>query len=174
VVNPTSERRGTLQLVGVACLIVFVLFAIMSIPLFWGQIRALRSWPVRQAVVIHSTVVSEPSGRHDQVYAAHIEIAYVIEGKAITTELTSFQSSNYEQTVRRAEEFPVGSRHAIRYDPRDPTRVRIDAGWNPQFFALPLITLGCGAVFGLLAGGLFIAGHLSRGPRDATPPPAAS
>jgi hypothetical protein len=134
----------------------------------------LRSWPVRQAVVVHSAVVSEPSGRHDQVYAAHIEIAYVVDGKAITTELTSFQSNNYAQTVRRAEEFPVGSRHAIRYDPNDPKLVRIDANWNAKFFALPLITLGCGVVFGLLAGGLFIAGRCSRAPRDATPPPVPS
>jgi hypothetical protein len=169
-----SQRRGTLQLLGVACLIVFLLFAIMSIPLFWGQIRVLRSWPVRQAVVVRSAVVSEPSGRHDQIYAAHIEIAYVIDGKALTTELTSFQSSNYAQTVRRAEEFTVGSRHAVRYDPSDAKLVRIDANWNAKFFALPLITLGCGAVFGLLAGGLFIAGRCSGARHDATPSSTAS
>jgi Protein of unknown function (DUF3592) len=170
----TDDRRGTLQLIAVACLIVFVLFAIMSIPLFWGQIRVLRSWPVRQAVVVRSAVVSEPSGRHEQVYAAHIQIAYAVDGKAITTELTSFQSSNYAQMVRRCEEFPVGSRRVVRYDPRDPRLVRVDATWNAQFFALPLITLGCGVVFGLLAAGLLIAGYRAGAPRDATPPPAAS
>ncbi|HTV65032.1 MAG TPA: DUF3592 domain-containing protein [Bryocella sp.] len=170
----TDDRRGTLQLIGVACLIVFALFLTLSIPLFWGQIRILRSWPVRQAVVVHSAVVSEPSGRHGQVYSAHIEIAYVVGGKAITTELTSFQSSNYAQTVRRAEEFPAGSRYVIRYDPNDPKLARIDASWNRRFFALPLITLGCGAVFGLLAGGLFIAAHRFQAPRDAILPPSAS
>ena len=158
----TSERRGTLQLIGVGCLIVFVLFCLLSLPLFWGQIRVLQSWPVRQAEVIRSVVLTEPTGKHDQLYSAHIEIAYVVDGRPVTAELTSFQSSNYAETARRAAEFPVGSRHAIRYDPRNPKQVRIGAGWNRRFFAVPLITLGCGIFFGLLAAGLFIAARASN------------
>jgi len=165
----TTARRGTLQLIGVGCLIVFVLFFLLSVPLFWGQIRVLQSWPVRQAEVIRSVVVTEPTGKHDQLYSAHMEIAYVVNGEAVTAELTSFQSGNYAETARRAAEFPVGSRHAIRYDPRYPRQVRIGASWNRRFFAVPLITLGCGAFFGLLALALFIA----AGTRDKTAAPAS-
>ena len=157
MVEETDQRRGTVQLIGVACLIVFVLFLIVSVPLFWGQIRVLRSWPVRQAVVTRSEVFTEASGRHDQLYSAHIAIAYVVDGRPITTELTSFQSDNYQQTLHRAAEFPVGSRHAIRYDPANPRQARIGASWNRRFFAVPLITAACGALFGLLAAGFFTA-----------------
>jgi Protein of unknown function (DUF3592) len=157
VVNPTDDRRGALQLIGTACLIVCVLFAIFSIPFFWGQIRVLRSWPVRQAVVTRSAVVATPSGQHGQLYSAQIEIAYAIDGQLVTTELTSFQSNNYDETVQRAAEFSVGSRRAVRYDPAQPKHVRVDASWNRRFFAVPLITLGCGVFFGLLAVGFFAA-----------------
>jgi hypothetical protein len=174
VVEKTDQRRGSLELIGVACLIVFALFVIFSVPLFWGQIRVLRSWPVRQAVVTRSEVVTEPAARHDQLYSAHIEIAYVVDGQPVTTELTTFQSDNYENTVRRAAEFPIGSRHAIRYDPSNPRQARIGANWNRRFFAVPLITVACGAFFGLLAAAFFSAARWSGAARAAPRPSAAS
>lgn len=167
MVEKTDQRRGTLQLIAVACLIVFALFAILSVPLFWGQIHVLRSWPVRQAVVTRCEVITEPSGKHDQLYSAHIEIAYVVDGQPVTSELTSFQSSNYQETVRRAAEFPVGSRHAIRYDPEHPQQARIGASWNRHFFAVPLITVACGGFFGMLAAALFSAARCSGAARAA-------
>ena len=84
-----------------------------------------------------------------------------VNGQPITVDLTSFQSSNYQETVRRAAEFAPGSRHDIRYDPNNPTQARIGAGWNRRFFAVPLITLGCGLAFAMLALGFFISGALS-------------
>jgi len=156
-----SERRGTLQFLGVACLIIAGLFLILSLPFFWGQIQVLRSWPVRQAQVLSSRVVVEPTSKHDQLYSAKLEIVYVVEGKPVTADLTSFQSSNYEETARRAAEFPVGSRHAIRYDPSNPTQARIGAGWNRRFFAVPLITAGIGLAFAVLAAGLFLAARMA-------------
>jgi len=162
----SSEKRGVLQFLGVACLIVGGLFAILSLPLFWGQIQVLRSWPVRQAQVIRSQVVTQPAAKHDQLYAATIQIVYVANGQPVTAELTSFESSNYEETVRRATEFPVGSRHAIRYDPHNPTQARIGAGWNRRFFAVPLITLGCGLVFAIVGAGFFVAASARSSPQS--------
>ncbi len=160
----TNDRRGMLQLIGVACLIVCLLFAVFSIPFFWGQIRVLQTWPVRQAQVIGSEVVTTPSG-HDQVYSAHIQLAYVVDGQLVTSELISFQSHNYQETVERAAEFPVGRRHAIRYDPNQPKQARVDAGWNRRFFAVPLITLACGVFFGLLAAGFLVAAKMGSAPQ---------
>lgn len=156
----SSERRGTLQFIGVANLIVCGLFVILSLPFFMGQIRVLRDWPTTQAQVVNSQVTTVPTSKHDQLYAAKLQISYAVNGKTFTTDLTSFQSSNYAETQRRAAEFPVGSRNEIRYDPNHPEQARIGAGWNRRFFAVPLITFGCGAAFGLLALGFFIAGKL--------------
>lgn len=159
----SAERRGILQFIGVACLIVGGLFAIMSAPFFLGQIRVLRSWPVAHAEIVKSDVVAQPAPKHEQLYAANLRIAYVVDGKSITVDLTSFQSSNYEETVRRAAEFPTGSRHDIRYDPIKPNQARIGAGWNRRFFAVPLITLGCGLAFAVLALGFFLSAKLVEG-----------
>ena len=161
-----SQRRGTLQFIGVANLIVAALFIILSLPFFAGQIHVLRSWPTVQAQVIKSSVVVEPAAKHDQLYAAKVQVVYVVNGRPITADLTSFESSNYEKTARRAAEFPVGSRHEVRYDPNNSSQARIGAGWNRRFFAVPLITLGCGLCFALLAIGFFIAARMVR-PRSA-------
>ena len=163
----TSERRGVFQFLGVACLIVGGLFVIFSVPFFLGQMQVLRSWPVRQAQVLSSRVVVEPTSKHDQLYSAKLAIVYAVNGRPVTSELTSFQSRNYEETARRAAEFPVGSRHAIRYDPNNPAQARIGAGWNRRFFAVPLITAGIGVGFACLAGGLFLAARTTRGPAAA-------
>lgn len=156
----SSERRGTLQFIGVANLIVCGLFVILSLPFFMGQIRVLRSWPVTQARVVDSQVVIVPAAKHDQLYAAKLQIEYSAGGRTMQANLTSFESKNYAQTQQRAGEFPIGSRHVIRYDPNHPEQARIGAGWNRRFFAVPLITLGCGLAFGLLAIGCFIAGSI--------------
>lgn len=163
----TSERRGVLQFIGVANLILCGLFIIVSLPFFWGQVQVVRNWPVRQAQIISSKVVTLPAPKHDQLYAAQLQIIYVVDGRPVTSQLTSFQSGNYQATVERAAEFPVGSRRAIRYNPQNPTDARIGAGWNRRFFAVPLITFGIGIGFGALAAGLFLAGSLAGGPRAA-------
>lgn len=158
----SAERGGTLQFIGVANLIVCSLFLIMSIPFFTGQIHVLRSWPVTQARVTKSAVVNQPAPKHSQLYAAQLQISYAVDGKMITCDLTSFESRNYETTSHRAAEFPVGSMHEIRYDPDHPAQARIGAGWNRRFFAVPLITLGCGLFFAALAIGFFVAARVGR------------
>lgn len=126
-----------------------------------GQVHVLRSWPMTQARVTQSRIVEQPAPKHEQLYAAKLDIAYEVDGRAITADLTSFQSRNYQETARRAAEFPVGSLHEIRYDPNNPAQARIGAGWNRRFFAVPLITLGCGLCFGLLAIGCFLAARFT-------------
>lgn len=158
----SAERRGTLQFIGVANLIICGLFVIMSLPFFMGQIHVLRSWPTTEAHVTKSAVVNRPAPKHSQLYAAQLQISYLVDGKAITADLTSYQSSNFEETTRRAAEFPVGSEHEIRYDPDHPAQARIGAGWNRRFFAVPLITLGCGLFFAVLAIGFFLAARVGR------------
>jgi hypothetical protein len=160
----TSEKRGVFQFIGVANLIVCALFLILSLPFFWGQFRVLRWWPVTQAQITRSEVVTQPAAKHDQLYAAKLEIRYTVSGSPVTVELISFQSSNYENTVRRAGDFPAGSWQPVRYDPSHPSQARIGAGWNRRFFAVPLITLGVGLIFGGLATGFFIAARLQPTP----------
>jgi Protein of unknown function (DUF3592) len=156
----SSDKRAVLQFIGVANLVVGILFALVSTPFFWKQVQVLGSWPVTEAQVLRSEVASQPAPDHQQLYSAKLLLLYTVDGKPITAELTSFQSRNYEETAKRAGEFPVGSRHRIRYDWRNPAQARIGAGWNRRFFAVPLIMLGMGAIFAGIAAGCFVAARL--------------
>lgn len=152
-----NERSGTLLAIAVACLIICVIFVIFSLPFFWNQVQVLRTWPAIDAQVLRSDVVVDRLSQHEQMYSAHLGLLYTLEDKPITTEVTSFQDENYKKTRARADEFPVGSHHIIRYNPRDPQQARIGAGWNLRYFALPLIVAGCGVFFGLASSALLIA-----------------
>lgn len=145
-----NERSGTLQTIAVACLIIGVILLIFSAPFYIHQIGVLRSWPTADAQVLRSDVVVDRISQHEQFYSAHIGLLYTVQGKPITTEVTSFQDQDYIKTRARASDFQVGSHHEIRYSPSDPLQARIGAGWNARFFALPLIVSGCGAVFILI------------------------
>jgi hypothetical protein len=152
-----NERSGTLQAIAVACLIIGVILVIFSLPFYMHQIGVLRTWPTVDAQVLRSDVTVDRISQHEQFYSAHIGLLYTVDGKPITTEVTSFQDQDYQKTRARANEFQVGSHHEIRYDPRDPLQARIGAGWNAHFFALPLIVSGCGAMFGIIAAALLVA-----------------
>lgn len=151
-----NERRGTLQAIAVACLIIGVILIVFSAPFYLHQIAVLRTWPTADAQILRSDVVVDRISQHEQFYSAKVGLLYTVDGKPVTTELTSFQDQDYQKTRARAAEFQVGSHHQIRYDPRDPLQARIGAGWNARFFALPLIVSGCGAVFCLITAALLI------------------
>jgi len=135
---------------------------ILSLPFFWRQYQVLQTWPESEAQVLRNEVMTQPAPPHEQLYAAKLQVLYTVDGRPITAELISFQSQNYQQTTGRAAQFPVGSRHLIRYDPHAPTQARIGAGWNLRFFLVPLVMLGMGAIFGAIAAVLLISAKSLR------------
>jgi hypothetical protein len=143
----SSEKSGTLRVIAAANFIFATLFLIFSLPFFWRQVQVLRTWPEADAQVLRSEVVTSPSAGHDMVYRAKLQVLYTVNGSPITSDLTSFESTNYEATLRRVEQFPVGSHHTVRYDPANPAQARIGAGWNRTYFALPLMVLTMALVF---------------------------
>lgn len=142
-----SEKHGTLQLIAVANFIFAAIFLVISLPFFWRQAQVVRHWPETEAQVLRSEVVTGAPSGHDNLYRAKLQVLYTVAGQPVTAELTSFESTNYEATLRRTEQFPVGSHHAVRYDPANPSQARLGAGWNRTFFALPLIVAAMAAFF---------------------------
>ncbi len=146
----SSEKGPVLRFIAAANFIFCGLFVLFSLPFFWRQVEVLRTWPETQAQVLRSEVVSQPPQGHEILYRAKLQVLYTVGGSPITSDLTSFESTNYEATLQRTAQFPVGSHHAVRYDPANLTQARIGAGWNRTYFALPLIILTMGAVFALI------------------------
>lgn len=152
----TPEKRGTLRVIASANLIFCALFVLFSLPFFWRQLQVLRTWPESDAQVLQSEVVADPSAGHEVLYRAKLQVLYTVAGKPVTPEMTSFESSNYEATLRRVQEFPVGSHHRVRYDPANPAQARLGSGWSLRYFALPLVVLSMAAFFALV-GSIFLA-----------------
>ena len=150
-----SEKRGALRLIGAAFFIFAILFLIMGLPFFWRQWQVLRNWPETDAQVIRSEVVAQASG-HDNYYRAKLGMLYTVAGQPVIAELTSFESTNYEATLKQVSEYPVGSHHMIRYNPAEASQARVGAGWNRRFFALPLIVAAM-AVFFMFVGSVLLA-----------------
>ena len=150
-----SEKHGTLRIIAAANFIFAAIFFVFSLPFFWRQVQVLRYWPEVEAQVLRSEVVAQPSG-HENLYRAKLQVLYTVSGQPITADLTSFESTNYEATRQRTEQFQVGSYHQVRYDPANPAQARLGAGWNRIFFALPLLVLGIAMVF-VLAGLVLLA-----------------
>jgi hypothetical protein len=143
----SSEKRGTLRLIAAANFIFCGLFVVFSLPFFWRQVQVLRNWPEADAQVLRSEVVTESSAGHEQLYRAKLQVLFTVGGNPVTSDLTSFESTNYEATQQRTQQFPVGSHHAVRYDPANRAQARIGAGWNRTYFALPIIVVSMAAVF---------------------------
>jgi hypothetical protein len=76
-----------------------------------------------------------------------LQVLYTVKDQPVTSELISFESTNYEATLKRTEQFPVGRHYTVRYDPANPSRARIGAGWNRTYFALPLTVMAMAAFF---------------------------
>jgi hypothetical protein len=141
-----SEKHGTLRIIAAANFIFAALFVIFSLPFFWRQVQVLRTWPETDAQVLRSEVAAEPSG-HENLYRAKLQVLYTVDGQPVTSDLTSFESTNYEATLKITEQFAIGSHHDVRYDPANPAQARVGAGWNRTYFALPLIVLAMAAFF---------------------------
>ena len=151
-----SEKHGTLRVIAAANFIFAAIFVVFSLPFFWRQAQVLRHWPETDAQVLRSEVVTGTPEGHENLYRAKLVVLYTVGGQPITSELTSFESRNYDATLQRTQQCSVGSHYLVRYDPANPAQARLGAGWNRTFFALPLILLGMAAVF-VLIGAVLLA-----------------
>lgn len=132
------------------------IFFVFSLPFFWRQGKVVRNWPETDAQVLRSEVVAGTPEGHENLYRTRLAVLYTVAGKPVIAELASFESRNYQATLQRTQQFPVGSYHRIRYDPVNPSQARMGAGWNRTFFALPLIVLSMAALFACV-GAVFLA-----------------
>ncbi len=159
----TSGTRTILRVVASAFFIFCVGFLGISAPLYWGQYKILRSWPAVEAEVIGSQVLASPTTGGGELYDIEVQFAYAVHGRPYIGVIRSnHESTNRARKVKQAAEFPVGSRHTIRYDPTKPQEVRAQVGYNRHFFAVPLFISGVGAIFGVIGITLWTVSALGR------------
>ena len=144
--------RTTFRVIDAACLIFFVAALLFAIPPFLQQMKVLRHWPAADATVVHSEVVPLRTDSGQMLYDTLLVLSYQVDGRPYVSSVGSLhQSTHYERKKKQADRFPPGSHTEVRYNPGDPRDVRIQAGYNVHFFAIPVFISGVAAIFGLLA-----------------------
>jgi hypothetical protein len=122
------------------------------VPPFLQQVKVLRTWPAADAQVLRSEVVPLRTDSGQMLYDTLLVLAYQVNGRAYVSSVGSLhQSTHYERKKKQADRFPPGSRTEVRYNPGDPADLRIQAGYNVHFFAVPVFISGVAATFGVLA-----------------------
>jgi hypothetical protein len=129
-----------------------VIGLLFAVPPFLQQVKVLRTWSAADAQVVRSEVVPLRTDSGQRLYDTLLVLSYQVNGRAYVSSVGSLhQSTSYERKKKQAERFPPGSHTQVRYNPSDPVDIRIQAGYNVHFFAIPVFISGVAAIFGLLA-----------------------
>jgi len=144
--------RTALRVVAVACLVFFLIGLLFAVPPFLEQWKVLRTWPAADAQVVHSQVVPLRTDSGQMLYDTRLVLSYQVDGRPYVSSVGSLhQSTSYERKKKQADRFPPGTLTEVRYNPRDPRDIRIQAGYNVHFFAIPVFISGFAVIFGLMA-----------------------
>jgi hypothetical protein len=130
---------------------------VLGIAVFLGrnQIVVLSTWAKADGEVTASEIVRYFNPKSKPVYRLRVTFQFPVNNVAqFAVSSSSLGSTELAPVNRKAALFPVGSHHAIRYDPANPTEMRWDAGYNVDFLAVPLIVGGAGLLC-VAAGGVF-------------------
>jgi hypothetical protein len=156
-----DETRGSLRLIGVAFFIFFFGFLLLSSPFWWQQWKVLHTWPAVDAEVIQSTVVPITiKGRNKEKtgYDIFLQFRFKLGDRILDTTYRSNRLSGSPDRKRaEASRFPVGKHVRVLYQPDDPTKLRLDPGYNLRFFWIPVLITMLGIICGLAGAGFLVA-----------------
>jgi hypothetical protein len=126
--------------------------ATMLFGLWWGYRRwnAIANWPSAAATVLTS-VLSESGGVEDPsatMYANTVQLRFDAAGKSYDVKVNDWGSSTNAGGHRAiALRYAVGSKHTVRYNPRRPQDVMVEAGYTFSFFKVTIFCFGLGGLF---------------------------
>lgn len=140
-----------LKFLAAATLIFAIVIFGYATPLYVQQNRILRTWPSVDATVVSSRVV-EHETPSSPLYGTELQFAFQVNGQPVTGEFDfPHESTSRERKEKQTAKYPVGSRHRILYNPADPTDIRINPGYNVDFFVIPVFLSGVALIFVVLA-----------------------
>ncbi len=150
-----DSSRVTLSVFAIAAFLFGLASIALAMPFFWKQYMVVRHWPAATATVRTSEVVPIVQGG-EKLWATRFSLSFDANGKLVITTVNgyrqAFQKDRVEDAARR---FPVGSQTVVRYDPKNPSEVRLDTDKPRQYYQLPLALTITGVIFIAIAMGLF-------------------
>jgi hypothetical protein len=141
-----------LRFLAAAALLFAIVIFVYATPFFFQQNRILRTWPSVDATVVSSRIVEHPT-TSGSLYATELQFSYAVNGRAVTGAFVfPHESTSRERKEKQVSRYPVGSQHRIKFNPSDATDIRINPGYNVDFFVIPVFLSGIAAIFFVLAG----------------------
>jgi len=132
------------------------------------RFTVMNSWPQVEAEVVSSEVISYDDSDNDTMYKAVFRFRYTVDGREYVTQTGNGYGTSFRSWMQaKVDRFAAGTRHAIHYNPADPAEIEYNAGYNFEFFGIPLFCAGMGLIIGW-------AGLRAIRPRDTDRCPACS
>ncbi len=159
--KPTTAT--TLKVLAAGFLLFAAAFIALSVPLYVGQRRILKSWSAASARIVSSRVITLQTASGRPLYDTEYMLAFSVGARTVLAKAhTNHQSTNRDRKQKQAEAFPAGSTTTILYNPANPAQVLMQPGYNVHFFAIPLFLSGAGAGCVVLALILLGVARLAR------------
>lgn len=150
-----SSSRVTISVFAIAAFLFGVASIALGVPFFWKQNAVVRNWPQAVAQVQRSEVVQIVQGGQ-QLWATRFELSFEADGKPVQATVKGYrQSFTREHAEEAARRFAAGQPVIVRYDPADPTEIRLDTDQPMRYYQLPIALALTGAIFIGIAMALF-------------------
>jgi hypothetical protein len=150
-----SNSRATISVFAIASFLFGVASIALAIPFFVKQSAVVRNWPTAIASVRKSEIVQITQGGQ-KLWATRFELSFDANGQIVITTVNGYRQAALHKTVEEAaQRYPAGATRLIRYDPRNPSEVRLDTDQPRRYYQLPIALGITGIIFIAIALALF-------------------
>jgi len=108
------------------------------------RLIALRRWIRVEGEIIEAAVLG-PDGEKE--YSANVTVRWRANGSGFSKKFDNWGSGRGRDSFEQiAAHYPKGSSTPILYNPANPAKAFLDAGYTLRFFMVPGIVIFCGLV----------------------------
>jgi hypothetical protein len=150
-----KNSRVTISVFAIASFLFGVASIALAIPFFWKQSEVVRNWPSTMANVRTSEVVQITQGGQ-KLWATRFDFTFEADGKIVLTTVNGYrQAAMRDRVEEAAQRYPAGSSRLVRYNPQNPSDIRLDTDQPRRYYQLPIALGITGAIFIVIALSLF-------------------
>jgi hypothetical protein len=146
-----------LRALGFALVFLGIILLGASVWMGYRPYRIMKTWPAVDAEVVHTEMYSRTTrslGSHlgmGTIYGAAFIFRYVANGQPCVSQADiGYRTSSQKEMAKWVREFAEGTHHTIRYDPADPFRISLAAGFSAPSFAPALAFLRWAPILGVV------------------------
>ena len=150
-----KNSRATISVFAIASFLFGIASIALALPFFFKQSAVVRNWPSAMANVKGSEVVQITQGGQ-KLWATRFELSFEADGKFVVATVNGYrQAALRERVEEAAQRFPAGSTRLVRYNPQNPSDIRLDTDQPRRYYQLPIALGITGAIFVVIAMALF-------------------